>query len=157
TAVDVQVFPAGKLEQTYTRPAQTGADAPASDAALAPALLEQINAVRKEAGLSALRLSDTESRTAAQLAPYYFAALTGGLEVTIADKVALGLLAGWDVDGMVREGHFASQWTHQRSPASLVEAAIASPFGRETLLDPAISLIAIGPIAPKEGAILGSV
>lgn len=156
TALDVQVFPAGTLLQSYSRSA-AGAAAPPGDAALGSALLDQINAVRKEAGLGAVRLSDAQSRTAAQLAPYYFAALSGGAEPTFADKVALGLLAGWDVDGMVREGHFTSQWSHHREPGALIEAAIASPFGRETLLDPAISLIAIGPVAPKESAVLGAV
>lgn len=149
--VDLRVYPAGTLEQTYTRrPADEAEKAPEGGPALLAALLGQVNAVRKEAGMADVRASEAQNRTAAQLAPFYFAALNGNLDATVADKVALGLLAGWDVGGDVREGHFASRSTGQRSPAALVDSVIASPFGRETLLDPAVSVIAMGTVTGED-------
>jgi hypothetical protein len=154
--VDLTVYPAGKPDKPYAHaPAGEGA-LPSGDAALSAALLAGINAVRTEAGLAGVRASDTESRTATQLAPYYFGSMHGG-DSAVADKVALGMLAGWDVDGMVREGHFGAQWSYERDVAALVEAAIASPFGREALLDPQAAQIAIGPLVDKENPGFGAV
>ncbi len=154
--LDLTVYPAGKPDQPYAHaPAKPDA-LPSGDAALAAALLGGINAARAEAGLAGVRAAEAQSRTAAQLAPYYFGSLHGG-DAAVADKVALGMLAGWDVDGMVREGHFGSQWAYERDVAALVESAIASPFGREALLDREAVQIAIGPLVDKDNPGFGAV
>lgn len=129
---------------------------PSGDAALAAALLGGINAVRAEAGLGGVWVAEAQSRTATQLAPYYFGSLHGG-DVGVADKVASASFVGLDVDGMVREGHFGAQWAYQRDVAALVESAIASPFGREALLDREAAQIAIGPLVDKDNPGFGAV
>ncbi|MFO0592089.1 MAG: hypothetical protein U0441_31390 [Polyangiaceae bacterium] len=153
--IDLGVYPAGKLDLEYTHTAASSDALPEGDA-LPAAMLKGINDVRASAGLPAVTSSAAESRTAAQLAPYYFASLQTG-DAGVSDKVALGLLAGWDVEGQVREGHFGAVWSYERDVQSLVEAAIASPFGRETLLDPRASRVALGPVIDKEGKAFGAV
>jgi len=138
-----------------TFPARAASDAasPGDKAALVKALAERVNAVRKDAGLSPLRLSDAESAVADKLAPYYFAATTGSLDANVADQVVLGIMAGWDVDGDVREGHFSSAIYGRRDPAGLLDALSARPFGRKTLFDPSASALAVGVLSPANGAI----
>lgn len=153
TVIDLRVHPAGELPGAYARAAAEGAEAAAGQ--VDAALLARINEVRKEAGLGEVRLADAQSRTAARLAPHYFAALNGHVAVKLADVVALGLLAGWDIVGAVREGHFTSMWLGTRAPASLVNAVLDSPFGRETLLDPSASMLAVG--AVSDDAALGAI
>ncbi len=154
--VDLTVYPAGKPEQPYAHAPASADGLPSGDAAISAALLGGINAVRTEAALPGVRSAEAQSRTATQLAPYYFASRYGG-DSAVADKVALGLLAGWDVDGMVREGHFGAQWSYERDVAAFVEAAIASPFGREALLDPQAVQIALGPLVDKDNPGFGAV
>lgn len=145
TVVDVRVYPAGKPDTMYSHAAPKNEPFPADAAGLSTALLASINGARKAAGMSEVRAASVQGATATRLAPYYFAGMNGGLDFAVADKVALGMLAGWEVDGMVREGHFSSEWGYERDVAAFVELAIASPFGRETLLDPGIAQIAVGP------------
>ncbi|MEZ4309414.1 MAG: hypothetical protein R3F14_15365 [Polyangiaceae bacterium] len=154
SVIDLRVYPAGAPVNAYSK--RAGEAAGATDAgALGAALLERINGIRKEAGMGALRVSEAENRTAVRLAPYYFAAVSGNADAVAADRIALGLLAGWEVEGEVRQGHFTSMWIGQRAPGALVEATIDSPFGRETLLDPEASVVAIGPVV--DGETLGAV
>lgn len=150
------MYPAGKPEQPYAHAPASADGLPSGDAAISVVLLGGINAVRTEAALPGVRSAEAQSRTATQLAPYYFASRYGG-DSAVADKVALGLLAGWDVDGMVREGHFGAQWSYERDVAAFVEAAIASPFGREALLDPQAVQIALGPLVDKDNPGFGAV
>lgn len=159
TVIDLSVFPAGKLDLVYAHTPVTEGPLPEGDA-LPAAMLKSINEIRTQANLGAVSLSAAESRTAAQLAPYYFAAMMrsgdpGAPGVT--DKIALGLLAGWDVEGQVREGHFSSAWSYEKSVSAFVESAIASPFGRETLLDPRASRAALGPVTDKESGAFAAV
>ncbi|MBK8255778.1 MAG: hypothetical protein IPK82_24310 [Polyangiaceae bacterium] len=149
SVLDIQLAPNGKPQDVYTRVAKDD-KAPSDIATLRTALLDRVNQVRKEAGMGALTLAQTQSQTATELAPYFFASGAGNLEPRVADRVALGMLAGWDVGVPVREGHFASQWVTQRSVAGLVEAAIGRPYGRETLLDPGASLLAVGPLLEED-------
>ncbi|MFT3770351.1 MAG: hypothetical protein QM820_33405 [Minicystis sp.] len=141
--LEMLVWPGGAPGKSYAKLARASGDA--ADAR-PEALVQEINKVRKEAGLAPVRLAEAESRTSAQIAPHYFAAVEGqGPDV--ADQVALGLLAGWEVDGMVRHGHFVSTWVQNAgSWSEVVRAATSRPLGRETLLDPAAERVAIGPV-----------
>jgi hypothetical protein len=141
--IEMLVWPSGAPGNKYAKLTQGGNDAKGSSP---EALLAEINRVRQEGKLPTLRLADAESRTAAQLAPHYFGASTAGSP--IADQVALGLIAGWEVEGTVRHGHFVSMWLGSAASWSdVVRAAIARPIGRETLLDPAAERVAIGPVS----------
>ncbi|MEO7329595.1 MAG: hypothetical protein ABI193_13530, partial [Minicystis sp.] len=74
----------------------------------------------------------------------------------VADKIALGMMAGWDVEGEVREGHFSSGAYPHLDPTRLLDDLAARPFGRETLFDPDASAEALGILPTAEGA-LGAV
>lgn len=157
---ELRVVPGGTPNKTYSHAPPRVDGFPADTTALAAALLSGVNAIRKEAGYSELRAATVQSATAARLAPYYFAGVYGGLDIAVSDKIALGMLAGWDVDGQVREGHFHSTWGLERDVGLFVDEVIATPFGRETLLDPSIATLAVGPYlgegAPGFGAIFGT-
>lgn len=146
-SLEMMVWPSGKLDKTYARVARPGGPAAASSP---EALLAEINQVRAEAKLPPLRLAEQESRTAARLAPHYFNAAESAGE--LPDQVALGLLAGWEVEGTVRNGHFISTWVSDAvSAADLVRSAISRPIGRQALLDPAVERLAVGPVAGGAG------
>jgi hypothetical protein len=147
--VDMMVWPSGAPGKTYAKLARGAA--PAS-AASTDELLAEINRVRGEAKLSALRLAEQETRTATRLAPHFFGALEGGKDEGISDQVALGLLAGWEVEGMVRTGNFVSTWINDAASwAEVVRAAITRPIGRATLLDPTAERVALGPADAARG------
>jgi hypothetical protein len=155
TVVEALVFPSGKPDKTYAR-ARRAASAPLDRAVMTRALVERLNAVRSEAGLGPVRVSAAESRRAELLAPHYFAAVAGEGDVTVADRIALGLQAGWDVEGVVRHGHFTAGAGEAGNPADLLDLALARPFGRRALLDPDVQAVALGTVVPG-GRTLGAV
>jgi hypothetical protein len=117
-----------------------------------------LNRVRKEAGLGEVAFNAQESATAARVAPHYFAAMMGEAPESNADTIVLGLRAGWQVPGLVGYGHFTSSLTRKSSdPGALLVAALNRPSGRETLLDPDIKVIAIGPVLSRQEGILAGV
>jgi hypothetical protein len=117
--------------------------------------VERVNAVRREASLAPLRVSAAESRTADLLALHYFAAAAGLGDPTVGDKIALGVQAGWDVEGLVREGHFASAWADAGDADALLETASQRPFARQALLAPDVEVAAVGTLTADPGGALG--
>jgi hypothetical protein len=147
--VEMMVWPSGAPGKTYAKLARGGAPASASST---DELLAEINRVRAEAKLPTLRLAEAETRTAAQLAPHYFGAVEGGKDDGVADQVALGLVAGWEVEGMVRTGNFVSTWVNDAASwAEVVRAAIARPIGRVAIFDPTAERVAVGPTGTAGG------
>ena len=150
------VWPEGKVPNQYVRPASsfaqvgTGPDFPAN-------LVGPLNQVRKEAGLGPVVFNAQESNTAARVAPHYFAALNGSAPEANADTIVLGLRAGWQISGLVGHGHFTSSLTRKLDPGALLASSLSRPSGRETLLDPDVKVIAIGPVLSKEEGILAGV
>ena len=65
--------------------------------AISARFVEELNALRARAGLAAVSYAESESATAARVAPHYFGALLGTGPETVADVVMLGLIAGYDV------------------------------------------------------------
>jgi hypothetical protein len=151
--LETLVWPAGKPAGTYARLARDAAAAPASGPAQLADMVKEINRVRKDAGLAPMGIAEQESRTVERLAPHYFAARREGDSSQVADQVALGLRAGWEVDGLVRHGGMISTSVQGSGDyAEVVRTALAHPFGRETLLDPEAERVAIGTVgAAKEG------
>jgi hypothetical protein len=152
TVVEALVFPGGKPDRTYNHPKPSGA---AGHGSAVGTLLERLNDVRKEAGLGPVRISPTQSHKAELLAPHYFAALSGGHDPLLADKIALGLQAGWDVEGLVLTGHFTTCVGDAGKPDELLEGAFSRPFGRAALLDPDVQSVAVGTVT-HEGKTIGA-
>ncbi len=151
TELDVLVTPSGEATRVHERkppPAVVG------EGDVAERLVSQINVVRQQASLPALRLSPTQSQTAASLAPHYFAALAGEAPEIETDVIALGLMAGWRVGESVLYGTFESQWA-SGDVAELVDAIVAEPVGREAVLDPKLSVVAVGPYVDSGSRTVG--
>lgn len=134
----------------------------ASVGAPAKVFVSLVNQVRKSAGQAPLTLSDAESAMAAKLAPHYFAAIFGAHnDETIADKVVLGVRAGWSVGKPLRDGDFDSSLAPVPGDiASLVVDMLEHPQGRRTLLNPNASVVSFGPLLDDEqkvrAAIIGT-
>ncbi|WP_394841473.1 hypothetical protein LZC95_30915 [Pendulispora brunnea] len=129
------------------------------------ALASRLNAVRGAARLSPLQLSveqsafnerlvgvllDTQSKEAAKANWSDFG--------SGADRAAIGVLAGWDVRGLIRDGTvFVASAPETRDATAWLDLAIEHPMGRETLLAPESRVLAIGPAIPKSANALGAV
>jgi hypothetical protein len=133
-------------------PRNMGPASPVVDGAgLSVALLEGINRVRKDAHFQALTLERGQSGENTRL--------TGTLiDATVknrakeADVIALGLVAGWNVDGMIRSGNlFMGLVAPTLDATALLGFAVERPFGRTVLLDPDARRIAIGAVVPPGG------
>lgn len=156
--VRARIWPRGTPSDTFRPPAL---DAPAAPAAgeLPAAVVALLNLVRERAGLASLDLAPAQADTAAVLAPHYFAA-QGRHDAAELDAIALGVMAGWQVPGMVRRGHFASISATSvggESPgaAALLAAALERPSCREALLEPGVRSAALGVV--REGSTVGAI
>jgi hypothetical protein len=103
-----------------------------------------INEIRRKSGRPMLELLPAQSQTNRELTAYLFDASRArdSQHVTFA---TLGMLAGWDVPGMIRDGGI--YWSVQnQSPnaQTWLDSAIESPFGRWVLLDANMSRLAVG-------------
>jgi hypothetical protein len=134
-----------------------GPPAPVTGAAdFTRALLDRLNAVRTGAHLSPLTLAPGQSTENARLAGTLIDA-SFGIDDTNADRAAIGLLAGWNVPGLIRNGSFFLGAVGPTSDATAwLDFALERPMGRMALLDPASEQIAIGPTFPPGGGALGA-
>lgn len=112
--------------------------------AFSEAFLAGLNQVRTRAGMPALALEGTQSATNERLSPLFFANAMKGND-WLLDEIGLGLLAGWDVSGMIRTGSiYSSLAESSRNPGRFLADALASPFARWVLLEPGMTRVAIG-------------
>ena len=117
------------------------------------AALDAVNGVRDDAGLGELELQEVQSDMAESLAPRYFAVQAGQAPAEEGDVVALGLMAGWDVDGTIRDANFTSALVSGTFDVGRwLDNVVEQPFGRSAVLDPAVSAIAIGPVIDENFA-----
>jgi hypothetical protein len=140
---------------------------PVTDAAgFAPAVIGGLNATRAEAGLAPVRLAEAQSATATRVARQYFAAALGATGVgdlgagALEDMntIALGLLAGWQVTGTIRDGTFYSGiLPHARDAGRWVDSALALPMGRQALMAPDIDEVALGSAMFDDPKAIGAV
>ena len=79
-----------------------------SDDDLRNRILGAVNALRVQAGLAPVKLDKPQSAAIASLAPPYFAARINGDKRDLLEKIALGVRAGWKVDGSIRYGAFTA-------------------------------------------------
>lgn len=131
----VLVFPKGDRGTVYT----ASTDVPSGPATV-EAFVERVNAVRAADNLPPLQLEAKQSATAAGAAPYFF----GRSDGDEADKIALGLMAGWDVEGIITSGSFDAHWTPQPDSGALLVSMLDMPTGRRSLLNPKAAKIAVG-------------
>ena len=125
---------------------------------LGSVLLEMINQVRKQAEMAPLALAVDQTETATRVAPHYFAATLGSESELMADRVVLGLRAGWDVDGLVHNGWFtAAAIAGSTDPAVLLTRTLERPSGREALLEPSARQLALGPVIDEQDKVLAAV
>lgn len=126
--------------------------------ALRGRFLTTINDARREAGVPPLKLAEHQSQTVTDLAPQLLAAHGRGTDFKVANRIVLGLLAGWDVGGTVRGGNLI---THYIAPsndlAEWIEEALQQPHTRGVLLQREPGSIAIGPLAQPKEQVLGAV
>jgi hypothetical protein len=110
-------------------------------------VLAELNAVRAQAHLPPVRLSTAESATATRLAGHYFQAALETHRGEDMDRIALGIMAGWQVTGLIRDGHFVSSLSPRtRDAGRWLTSTLSLPIGRATLLAPGIEEIALGPL-----------
>ena len=120
-------------------------------------VMKNLNKARKDAGLSELTLAQAESRTAAAVAPHYFSSAFGEKpNPEQVDTIALGLMAGWDVKGMIRDAHLVSTTAATLDASRWLTSALEMPAGRHTLFDPDIEQLALGPAIMPDQEMLGS-
>jgi uncharacterized protein YkwD len=152
------VWPEGRVPSQYQRPSYGELPPVALGASFATGLASALNQVRKEAGLAPIVLNAEQSATATQVAPHFFAAMTGAAPEALADKIVLGLRAGWQIPGLVGYGHFTSSLTRTANNAvTLLTSILNRPSGRQTLLDPDARFLAIGPVIARDEGVLAGV
>ncbi|MFZ5469635.1 MAG: hypothetical protein ACOZIN_09375 [Myxococcota bacterium] len=157
TAVELLAWPSGALSDTYERSMKLE-PRPIGDFSVFTTLFHAtVNQVRAKAGLPALELSARQSDTAARVAPHYFAAMVDSDESAL-DTVALGMMAGWDVEGPVFNGNFGSSSASGSVDASLlVEDFVSRPYGRKLLLDAEVSQLAVGPVRDETNGVTAAI
>ena len=99
-------------------------------------LLDQFNALRRQLGREALREIPVQSQIANSLIPYYFTAAARN-DFANVDFITLGMMAGWDVPGPLRDAHFLSfSGTLDQSGSNFLRQLLFFPSNRAVLLDP---------------------
>jgi hypothetical protein len=74
--------------------------------------------------------------------------------------VALGMIAGWRVEGILQSGHFTSSWVTQTNDVDrLLSDALEYPLGRAALLAADVEKIAVGALldADSESPVMAAV
>ncbi|MBK9266424.1 MAG: hypothetical protein IPM54_42385 [Polyangiaceae bacterium] len=121
-------------------------------------VIQNLNKARKEAGLSELTLAREQSKTAAAVAPHYFTSMFDeNPNPGQVDTIALALMAGWDVKGMIRDAQMVSTTAATLDVSRWLTSALEMPIGRHTLFDPNIEQLALGPMIMQDQGMLGSV
>ncbi len=109
------------------------------------AFLEALNQQRARLGLQPMMLSAAQTEQARSLvAPYVAAQFTHDAERL--DRIAMGLIAGWRVEGAVTQGHFTSAEVATEGAAELLAALLELPGGRQDLLSKDARVLALGQV-----------
>ena len=148
----------GATVDMYQRHLYTASDKAATPAEFTTKLMHGVNGVRKQAKLPPLALAARQSEIAARLAPRFFAAAMGTGDPLDADRIVLGMIAGWDVEGTVRDGGFSATMIGEtRDVSRWLSTALEFPGGRQALLSPDTVLLAIGPLLIEQNQLLGAI
>jgi hypothetical protein len=157
-ALGLVLWPSGETDDVWRRPSIGKQVLVTADTDVEDAVTALVNGVRKEAGLAPLVLSEAQSVAARQLAPYYFASAFGMGVPQTGDLVILGLIAGWNVEGVVQAGHFASAFVVRSLDLDhLVATALEYPAGRRALLGPDVKRLAVGTVVREDSEFVAGV
>ena len=138
------LWPKGAPSNVWERP-KAAAEVPSG--AFDGRFLAAVNALRTGAKLPPLTLSKPQSDTAKLLAPHYFSASFGEGDALDADRVALGMMAGWDVGVEIVSSGFGSEWlSGSRDLSVFIEFVLDSPYHRKSVTDPKATLLAVGSV-----------
>jgi hypothetical protein len=144
SVLEVLVTPSGATGGRYRR-AGFGSD-PGPGLPDESRLTRMVNEVRARAGRRPVELSLGQSHTVKRVAPHFFAASAGEDKERLADTIALGLIAGWDVESeRVRDGTFTvGRISGEGTLPELVGQMLARANGRRALLHEDTRTLAIG-------------
>jgi hypothetical protein len=136
------LWPKGTASTTWERP-KGSTDVAAAE--FNERFLEAVNKLRANANLPLLSLNKAQSATASLLVPHYFAAAFGEEDALEADRVAMGMMAGWDVGLDIVSSGFGSMWLSGTRDLSLfLEFVLDAPFTRKSVTDPKATQLAVG-------------
>jgi hypothetical protein len=110
------------------------------------ALEAMVNERRRSIGLAPLTFSTAARRATCPLAPYTVGAMLGQSSVSDGELAVLGMMAGWDVPGRVREGNAGANSLSTRDGATLIAETLDLPLGRVSLLAPEASQASLCPV-----------
>ena len=119
--------------------------------------IELVNLVREEAGMSSVAFEAGQSKQVQRLAGRYFRAQFEANDPKTAEKIALGLMAGWQVDADIISGTLASRAVQADRAEVLLERLVATPAGRRVLLEPEMDRMAVGLTRPADREATGAV
>ncbi len=140
-----------ELGSTWRRRSLGGGKPAATQEEFAQALSVAIGQVRSGAELHPLGLSLKQSEQANELVPHVVAGSLGEGSPALADMAVLGLIAGWEVGGAIKDASIASVVSSGGLDANRwLETALARPSGRAALLDPAARVLAVGSLVSNE-------
>jgi hypothetical protein len=153
SVLDILLRAPGERADLYQHPPQI-ASVPVTDLSRLPEeMTALVNHVRREAEFPPLQVVPEQSRAASELAPHFFSALFQGADRQLLDLVLLGMMAGWQVDGIVQRGHVSPVWVSESNDVGrLLAEALEHPSSRETLMDPNCQKIAIGALSPESAS-----
>jgi hypothetical protein len=111
------------------------------------AVVTAVNALRHRAGLRPVSAAAEQTVVVEGLLPHLAAATADPSQTALADQIALGLMAGWRVEGNVRSGQFFFDGSHHGwSLERELAAKLSSPVARAKLFDPDAAAVAYATI-----------
>lgn len=119
-------------------------------------LLTALNRIRRAAHLDPLAIEPSQSQFNTRLAPHFFEASFADDEARV-DVIALGVLAGWDVGGLIRAGGVYAGDQETLDGARWLGMALRDPVGRYTFLNPDITKLAIGTHEHQQSGVMALV
>lgn len=140
-------------------PTPVGDSGLVDDPAVAGAtVVERLNAVRRAAGLPGVTLAEAQSAVHQRVAPHMLASILRE-EQRDQDVLALGLLAGWAIEGAtIRWSDIVGQvvlGTHD--VAAWLSNVLEQPGGRYVLMRPDVRRLAVGAVPVGDPEALGLV
>jgi hypothetical protein len=149
--VRVLARPSGAAANVWRAPTLV-ADAPGTTA---KDFVDQLNQVRTPLGLGPVTLAENQTADHHELAPFYFEASLANDDATV-DRIALGVMAGWRVDGELMHGSFGAAAVESDKTSALLAEMLETPGYRSELLSKRVGTVAIG-LLGEEGLLAGLV
>lgn len=148
TALQVLVSPSGAAPNHYQLRSPGAGAVGAQDA---DALMTAINGLRRSLELAPLRADVEQSALVDNLLPHFLAARNDEAGGALQDQIAIGMMAGWKVNGLIRRSGVLTLSNHaSRSMERVLAEALFSPSERASLLDPAARSAAVATLVDAD-------